>query len=46
MYQSEYKMSACFAVVLGGGEEPDPGGTGSFASVCHWKVCLVDLHYS
>lgn len=30
------------AVVLGGGEEPDPGGTGSSASVCHWKVCLLD----
>lgn len=32
-------------VVLGGGEEPDPGRMCSTASVCHWKVGLGLLYY-
>lgn len=33
-------------MVLAGGDGPDPGGTGSSASVCHRKVRLLDFCFS
>lgn len=39
-------LSFCLSlVVLGDGEKPDPGGKGSSAAVCHWKVCQLDFQW-